>query len=156
MEKLHYKLNYKFENRNLLKYLNDNDWTIVYPEDGYVNYKIKQVANDDSITKIKNDFNFLGSLNVFFMKTLPNAKLRWHIDQNIECNLIFPLSDNLFVEHLYNDTVFETYYDTPIILNTRIKHRVINHTDKERYALYLNIKDFSYDEVVSKCKDRYE
>jgi hypothetical protein len=155
MEKLHYKLNYKFDKNNLIDYLSNSNWMIVYPEDGYVNHEVKIIENNNIVDKIKQDFNFLGDLNIFLMKILPNAKLRWHVDQNIECNIIFPMSDNLFVEHLLDDIIYETYYNTPIILNTRIKHRVINHTNHERYALYLNIKDFSYDEVVTKCKEYY-
>jgi hypothetical protein len=155
MEELHYKLNYKFDKNSLIDHLTDDEWAIVYPEDGYVNHKVKIVDNNDVISSIKHEFKFLGDLNVFFMKILPGAKLRWHVDQYIECNIILPLSDNMFVEHLYNDVIYETYYNTPIVLNTRIKHRVINHTNNERYAFYLNIKDFSYNEVVSKCKEKY-
>lgn len=118
-------------------------------------YWMKKCPEIQSQTFLSGRLSRFGKIDFFMLKLSPGKKIRWHIDHNREASVVFPLTPDSSVQIYDDKRIYEYFYSRrPLLLNVKKKHRVLNSTSQERYALYASIYDLTYEECAKQLGEQ--
>lgn len=132
----------------------EEGWKASFPGEGE-DYYTKDLMDLAHFGDFFNYFEFLGRKKLWFLKIPPQKKIRWHIDHNRASSIVFPISEQMSVQFMSGNQVFEyEYIFRPILLDVKEKHRVINGSSFERLGLYLSIFEYSFSDCIKMFKEK--
>ena len=103
------ELNFAFDQFSFAQDLaSEVGWEEAFAGEGE-GYSLKQPSACAEVTRIVQALSSLGDVHSWIIKVPPGKKIRWHMDHNKEASVVFPLSQDMSVQFLQGESIFEFF-----------------------------------------------